>query len=471
MIGGLKPHAAYKDSGLTWLGKVPAHWQIVRSKRLFTARKELARPDDVQLSATQAYGVIAQSLYEERTGYRVVKISMHLDKRRHVERDDFIISMRSFQGGLERAWSTGAIRSSYVVLKPDAQVDAAYFRHLFKSVPYIAALRATGDFIRDGQDLNYTNFCGVDLPLIPLSEQAAIGRLLDWANANLERTIRAKRKTIALLTEQKQAIIHHAVTCSLESDTPLKPSGVPWIGDIPQHWSVMPIKRTCRLVRDGTHLPPARTVSGFPLLSVRNMIDGRLVRRTDDSFISQADFEQLNRSFVVRPNDVLMAIVGATLGKVAVVDDIGPFQIQRSVALLRPRTDRMAAAFLATFLRSPRLQQHLWQSVAFSAQPGIYLGFVANIPVPVPPTVEEQLSICDGLQRGLAPVEAAAARITKEIELLREYRARLVADIVTGKLDVREAALRLPDETTLRMGEDLVDEPDVVEFSDEETEA
>lgn len=192
MIADQKPYADYKDSGPSWLGKVPAHWQIVRSKRLFTSRKELARPEDVQLSATQAYGVIPQSLYEERTGYRVVKISMHLDKRRHVERDDFIISMRSFQGGLERAWSTGAIRSSYVVLKPDAQVDAAYFRHLFKSDSYIAALRATGDFIRDGQDLNYSNFCGVDLPLMPPMEQAAIGRFLDWANSRMERAIRAK---------------------------------------------------------------------------------------------------------------------------------------------------------------------------------------------------------------------------------------------------------------------------------------
>ena len=144
-------------------------------------------------------------------------------------------------------------------------------------------------------------------------------------------------------------------------------------------------KRTCSLVRDGTHLPPARTPTGFPLLSVRNMVGGRLIRRPDDSFISKADFEQLNSSFAVRPNDVLMAIVGATLGKVAVVDDIGPFQIQRSVSILRPRSELMSHAFLAAFLGSPRLQQHLWQSVAFSARPGIYLGFVANIPVPVPP--------------------------------------------------------------------------------------
>ena len=173
LIDGLKPYADYRYSGLSWLGQVPSHWQVARSKRLFTPRKELARPDDLQLSATQAHGVIPQSVYEARTGYRVVKISMHLDRRRHVEADDFVISMRSFQGGLERAWSPGAIRSSYVVLKPEGQVDAGYFQHLFKSAPYIAAIRATGDFIRDGQDLNYGNFCAVDLPLIPFDEQVA----------------------------------------------------------------------------------------------------------------------------------------------------------------------------------------------------------------------------------------------------------------------------------------------------------
>jgi type I restriction enzyme, S subunit len=199
------------------------------------------------------------------------------------------------------------------------------------------------------------------------------------------------------------------------------------------------------LVRDGTHLPPVRTLAGFPLLSVRNMVDGRLVRRSDDSFISQADFEKLNASFVIRTNDVLMAIVGATLGKVAVVEDIGPFQIQRSVAILRPRLEIMSHDFLATFLRSPRLQQHLWQSVAFSAQPGIYLGFVSNIPVPVPPTIAEQVSICDALRQRLAPILIAVSRLEREIELLREYRTRLVADVVTGKLDVRQAVLQLHD--------------------------
>ena len=105
------------DSGVEWLGAVPAHWNVWRSKRALRPRTELARPDDIQLSATQAYGVIAQADYEERIGRKVTKILRHLDQRRHVETDDFVISMRSFQGGLERAWRSGCIRSSYIVLQ------------------------------------------------------------------------------------------------------------------------------------------------------------------------------------------------------------------------------------------------------------------------------------------------------------------------------------------------------------------
>lgn len=198
------------------------------------------------------------------------------------------------------------------------------------------------------------------------------------------------------------------------------------------------------------------------------MVGSRLVRRPDDSFISKADFDKLNTSFVIRPNDVLMAIVGATLGKVAIVDDIGPFQIQRSVSILRPRPELMSHDFLAMFLRSPRLQQHLWQSVAFSAQPGIYLGFLANIPVPVPPTIGEQVSINVGLQRELSPISAAISRLEREIQLLCEYRTRLVADVVTGKLDVCAAAVRLPEEALAEIAEDDTDLSIDLESADEE---
>lgn len=216
MIGDLKPYPAMKDSGVEWLGEVPEHWEVRRSKQTFTQRKELARPEDIQLSATQAYGAIAQDDYEQRVGRKVVKVFLHLEKRRHVEMDDFVISMRSFQGGLERAWVSGCIRSSYVVLRPIAEVDVGFFSYLFKSRGYIGALQSTADFIRDGQDLNFANFCGVDLPVPPLEEQRRIADSLQEALDDASRVMTRAEREIELLNEYRTRLIADVVTGKLD---------------------------------------------------------------------------------------------------------------------------------------------------------------------------------------------------------------------------------------------------------------
>ena len=213
---GLDPSGPLKPSGLPWLGDIPQHWGVSRSRRLFGVRRDLSRPDDVQLSATQAYGVIPQSEFEEKVGRRVVKISMHLEKRRHVEKDDFVISMRSFQGGLERAWASGAIRSSYVVLKPEPAVDVGFFAYLFKSQAYIRALQATADFIRDGQDLTYDNFRRVDLPLIPLNEQRAIAGCIAKATSGIDATMTRLSGELDLLREYRTRLVADVVTGKLD---------------------------------------------------------------------------------------------------------------------------------------------------------------------------------------------------------------------------------------------------------------
>ena len=213
---GLDPSVPLKPSSVEWLGDVPEQWEIRRGKRLFMPRRELARRNDVQLSATQAYGVIPQDEYEQRVGRKIVKISRHLDKRRHVEVDDFVISMRSFQGGLERAWATGCIRSSYIVLRPAIEVDVDFFRYVFKSQAYIRALQATANFIRDGQDLNFNNFCAVDLPFPPAEEQRKIAETLGEATADIDARIARTRRQIELIEEYRTRLIADVVTGKLD---------------------------------------------------------------------------------------------------------------------------------------------------------------------------------------------------------------------------------------------------------------
>lgn len=213
---GLDPSVRLKPSGIEWLGDLPQHWGVIRSRRLFSVRKERARPDDIQLSATQAYGVIPQEEFEERVGHRVVKISMHLEQRKHVEKDDFVISMRSFQGGLELAHASGAIRSSYVVLRPGPSVDVDFFACLFKSRAYIGALQATADFIRDGQDLTFENFCGVDLPLVPLGEQKRVAMQIKAETVQTDAKIDKLSREIGLVREYRQRLIADVVTGKLD---------------------------------------------------------------------------------------------------------------------------------------------------------------------------------------------------------------------------------------------------------------
>lgn len=209
---GLDPQAPTQDSGVEWIGEIPAHWGVRRSKFLFTQRIERSRPDDIQLSATQAYGVIPQEEYEAMIGRKVVKIQFHLDKRKHVEVNDFVISMRSFQGGLERAWASGCIRSSYVVLRPLQEVDAAYYAYLFKSRRYIEALQSTGNFIRDGQDLNFENFSKVDLFIPPLEEQRMIAAHIKSQMEKIDKAITLQQQQITKLKEYRATLINSAVT-------------------------------------------------------------------------------------------------------------------------------------------------------------------------------------------------------------------------------------------------------------------
>lgn len=211
-----QPYPAYKDSGVEWLGEVPEHWEVRRSRRVFKPRTELARPDDIQLSATQAYGVIEQADYEKKIGRKVTRILRHLDQRRHVEVDDFVISMRSFQGGLERAWRSGCIRSSYIVLQPTQALIVGYFGYLFKSPGYIAALQSTANFIRDGQDLNFENFRQVDLPFPPIKEQQKIAEAVDQMTTHIALSIESTRRQISLFHEYRTRLIADVVTGKLD---------------------------------------------------------------------------------------------------------------------------------------------------------------------------------------------------------------------------------------------------------------
>lgn len=213
---GIDPDAPMKDSGVDWLGRVPAHWDVVPPTALFTESKERAREGDQMLSATQKYGVIPLAEYEALEQRQVTMAVVNLNMRKHVEVGDFVISMRSMDGGLERARAVGSVRSSYSVLKPGAEVEGRFYGALMKSSLYIQALRLTSNFIRDGQDLNFGHVRKVKLPKPDLREQAAIANHIEAETARIDGLITMTERSIDLLREKRSALITAAVTGKID---------------------------------------------------------------------------------------------------------------------------------------------------------------------------------------------------------------------------------------------------------------
>lgn len=213
---GLDHNAKMKDSGVQWIVQVPEHWEVVPSTWLFVESKERAHEGDQHLSATQKYGVIPLAEYERLEGRQVTHAVKNLEQRKHVELDDFVISMRSFQGGIERVKARGCVRSSYVVIQAEAGADKNYFAYLFKSGSYIQGLQATSSFIRDGQDLNYGNFRQVKLPRPEPDEQSRIAKFLDQETARIDALAKKTEHSVTLLKERRAAFITAAVTGQID---------------------------------------------------------------------------------------------------------------------------------------------------------------------------------------------------------------------------------------------------------------
>lgn len=214
---GINENAAYKNSGVNWIGNIPEHWNMVYAKKLFAQRKDKAFPNDIQLTSSQKYGIISQEEFMKIEGRRLTVVMTGEDILKHVGIGDFVISMRSFQGGLEYSYVEGKISSAYVMLIPNKEkVYDEYFKWLLKSKPYIKALQGTSDLVRDGQALRYANFAKVYLPEIPLNEQKEIAEYIATEVAKIDNALPTFQKEIELLREYRTGLISDVVTGQID---------------------------------------------------------------------------------------------------------------------------------------------------------------------------------------------------------------------------------------------------------------
>lgn len=210
---GLNPDAEMKESGIEWIGKIPINWQAVNPRWLFAQRKDKAKKGMEQYTASQKYGVISQKDYMNRIGGSIVTVQKDFDILKMVCKGDFVIHMRSFQGGLEYSEHTGSISSAYVMLIPQKNIgECRYFKWLFKSASYVNALQSTSNLIRDGQAMRYSNFIQIIIPYPPLEEQQQIADFLDSKCSEIDSLIADKKRQLDILADYKKSLIYEYVT-------------------------------------------------------------------------------------------------------------------------------------------------------------------------------------------------------------------------------------------------------------------
>jgi type I restriction enzyme S subunit len=299
------------------------------------------------------------------------------------------------------------------------------------------------------QNLDHGEIKRLPIFLPPLDEQAAIVRFLDHANRKIDGFIRAKRKLIGLLNEQKQAIIHRAVTRGLHPNVPLKPSGIPWLGDIPEHWEVLRAKYVFREMDERSKTGNEEQLSVSHITGVTPRSQKNITMFKAESYIGHK---------ICRPGDLAVNTMWAWMAALGVSKHEGI--ISPAYAVYRQRKpERLLSDFADHLLRiAPYKLNYLSRSTGLRpSRLRLYPDAFFRIPIIIPPR-DEQQQIVDSIAVETAALTTAIARTEREIALMQEYRTRLTADLVTGKLDVREAAAKLPEVATEPTAEEALEE-------------
>lgn len=434
MITDLKPYPVYKDSGVEWLGDVPEHWEVQRIKSVVN--------NVIQLTGELQDGdlYVALEHVESWTGrlrYASSEVSFDSQVKRFQTGDVIFGKLRPYLAKVTRPKKNGVCVGEFFVLRPyGSNVTAPYMEQLLRSKPIIDAINCS-TFGAKMPRADWQFVGGMVVPLPSLPEQTAIVRFLDYVDNRIRRSIHAKQKLITLLEEEKQAIIHHAVTRGIDPDVPLKSSGVEWLGDVPEHWEVKPAKFFFREVDERS------TTGTEELLSVSH-ITGVTPRSQKNITMFMAESNVGHK--LCRPGDLVINTMWAWMAALGVSKQVG--LVSPSYGVYRPiKNSQLLSEYVDLVLRSaPYRAEYLCRSTGIrSSRLRLYPEQFLRIKLICPP-VDEQKAILKFLKSENFENDNIIATTNREIGLIREYRTRLIADVVTGKLDVREVAANLSDE-------------------------
>ncbi|WP_300266818.1 restriction endonuclease subunit S [uncultured Enterococcus sp.] len=411
----LKPYPKYKETPALWLNSIPNHWESHKIRELFIERSiKVSDKDYPPLSVSKA-GVVPQIATVAKTNDG--------DNRKLVKKGDFAINSRSDRRGSSGISNyDGSVSLINIVLKPRSFVNGRYMHYLLKSHYFIEEFYRNGrGIVADLWTTRYTEMKSIYLPVPSIEEQDQIVSFLDWKLAKINKLIQAKKKQIALLNEQKQVIIHNAVTKGVDPNVPMKDSGIEWIGQIPQEWVVNRLKTqislsTSKKNRDNEFYVGMENIQSWT-----------------GKYVSTTEIDSEGICNIFENNNILFGKLRPYLAKVYLTENNGVC----SSEFLVLKNFNGILRYMFYILLSYKFIDLVNSSTYGAKMPRANWSFIGNCNIPIP-SLEDQNRIASYLDEKCYKIENLKGKIQNEIDLLYEYRTRLISDVVTGKVDVRD---------------------------------
>lgn len=415
----------YKDSGVQWLGEIPSHWGLRRTKYVWKETDSRSEFGSEQLLSVSQYDGVRKAQLDSRSeslkGYKIVK------------QDELVINiMLAWLGGLGVSKHEGIVSPAYCVYKLQDAQNPRFLHYLYRTPMYLAEFARHSTGIVPSRWRMYTDDFGEVLTLLPpIEEQDAMVAYLDTATAKIDEAIAQQQKMIDLLNERKQIIINNAVTKGLNPDAPMKDSGVDWIGEIPEHWEVMKTSHIFHHIGSGTTPKSGRedyySEDGIPFLQTGDLNDG-FINETS-KHITEKALRDTNLKLYPK-GSLVVAMYGATIGKLGILNI--DTTVNQACCVL-PTSDRVGNKF-AMYVLSTAKADLLLKSRG-GGQPNISQDTIRNEKIVVPP-LAEQNEIVQYIEHSCTPIDGAISNATNQISLLQERKQIIINDVVTGKVKV-----------------------------------
>ena len=425
----MRRYPEYKESGVEWIGEIPSHWKVLRSKYLFGNRNQRGYEGEPLLSVTQDQGILPRNELD----YRVWNPDGNVKLYKLVRPGDWVISLWAFEGGIELSEVRGIVSAAYTTMFPRRQIFNSYFKHLLKSVNFIDELNRIITGIRQGKNISYEDFSDTRVAFPPLNEQKAIGNFLDHKTGKIDELIRIKERQIELLQEKRTVLINQAVTKGLDPNVEMKPSGVEWIGEIPKHWTMTRLKYVSNIpVTYGLNIEADKyTTEGIRLIRITDIDESGCLRQKGvylaENCVPQE--QMLNRY------DLLLSRSGATVGKSYLHLEAGKYTSAGYIVRFN-FGDYCTSKFIYYVTLSHFYRNWLERQIIISTIQNVNGEKYSNFQLPIP-LHRERKQIVNFLDRKTGQIDELIAIEGRKVELLKEYRQSLISHVVTGKIDVR----------------------------------